>query len=42
MIGKIIAALFFAAILAFAAVGMLAMYLAANPRKRKDFDDTEQ
>ena len=42
MIGKIIAALFFAAILAFAAVGMAATYLAANPRKRKDFDDTEQ
>jgi hypothetical protein len=41
MIGKVIAALFFGLIFAFAAVGMLAMYLAANPRKRKDFDDTE-
>ena len=41
MIGKLIAVLFFGAILAFAAVGMLAMYLAANPRKRKDLDDTE-
>ena len=40
--GKLIAALFFGLILAFAAVGMLAMYLAANPRKPKDFDDTEQ
>jgi len=39
MIGKIIAALFFGLILAFAAVGMLAMYLAANPRKRKDLDE---
>jgi hypothetical protein len=39
MIGKIIAALFFGTILAFAAVGMLAMYLAANPRKRKDLDE---
>ncbi len=37
--GKVIAAAFFAAILAFAAVGMLAMYLAANPRKRKDLDE---
>jgi hypothetical protein len=36
MIGKIIAALFFATILAFAAVGMLAVYLAANPPKDKD------
>lgn len=35
----IIAALFFGAILAFAVVGMLAMYLAANPRKRKDLDE---
>ena len=37
--GKLIAAIFFAVILAFAAVGMLAMYLAANPRKRKDLDE---
>jgi len=36
MIGKIIAALFFGTILAFAAVGMLAVYLAANPPKDKD------
>jgi hypothetical protein len=34
--GKLIAAIFFATILAFAAVGMLAMYLAANPPKDKD------
>jgi hypothetical protein len=39
MIGKVIAALFFGLIFAFAAVGMLAMYLAANPRKRKDLDE---
>jgi hypothetical protein len=37
--GKLIAAVFFLLILAFAAVGMLAMYLAANPRKRKDLDE---
>jgi hypothetical protein len=37
--GKLIAALFFGLIFAFAAVGMLAMYLAANPRKRKDLDE---
>jgi hypothetical protein len=36
MIGKVIAVLFFGAILAFAAVGMLAVYLAANPPKDKD------
>lgn len=36
MIGKIIAALFFATILAFAAIGALAVYLAANPPKDKD------
>jgi hypothetical protein len=41
MIAKIIVALFFGLIMAFAVVGMLAMYLAANPRKLKDFDDTE-
>jgi hypothetical protein len=34
--GKLIAAVFFLLILAFAAVGMLAMYLAANPPKDKD------
>jgi hypothetical protein len=34
--GKVIAALFFILIMAFAAVGMLAVYLAANPRKDKD------
>jgi hypothetical protein len=39
MIGKVIAALFFGLIFAFAAVGMLAMYLAANPRKRNDLDE---
>ncbi len=37
--GKLIAAIFFAFIMAFTAVGMLAMYLAANPRKRKDLDE---
>jgi hypothetical protein len=37
--GKLIAAVFFLLILAFAAVGMLAMYLAANPRKRNDLDE---
>ncbi len=37
--GKLIAVVFFATILAFAVVGMLAMYLAANPRKRKDLDE---
>ena len=37
--GKVIAAIFFATILAFAVVGMLAMYLAATPRKRKDLDE---
>ncbi len=37
--GKLIAAIFFAVIMAFTAVGMLAMYLAANPRKRKDLDE---
>jgi hypothetical protein len=41
MIGKLIAAAFFIAILAFAAVGMLAMYLAAGVNKRKDLDDIE-
>ena len=41
MIGKVIAALFFGTILAFAAVGMLAMYLAAGENKRKGLDDTE-
>ena len=39
--GKLIAALFFILIMAFAAVGMLAMYLAAGENKRKDLDDTE-
>ena len=37
--GKLIAAIFFAVIMAVTAVGMLAMYLAANPRKRKDLDE---
>ncbi len=37
--GKVIAALFFIVLMAFAVVGMLAMYLAANPRKRKDLDE---
>jgi hypothetical protein len=37
--GKLIAVVFFLLILAFAAVGILAMYLAANPRKRKDLDE---
>ena len=41
MIAKIIVGVFFAVIMAFTAVGMLAIYLAANPRKRKDLDDTE-
>jgi hypothetical protein len=36
MIAKIIVGVFFAVILAFAAVGMLAMYLAADPPKDKD------
>jgi hypothetical protein len=37
--GKVIAALFFILIMAFAAVGMLAMYLAAGVNKRKDLDE---
>ncbi len=36
MIGKIIAALFFAIVLAFAAIGVLAIYLASDPPKDKD------
>lgn len=37
--GKVIAALFFMLIMAFAAVGMLAMYLASGSSKRKNLDE---